>query len=232
MLNAFFRYFLLSAAPLWSMAQPLPANTGSAGTGSNVTDHLLILDSKKAMTPSEITIEGTPYLSPDFAPAFIRAKRGAFKDVPARYNACDDNLEYQQKGLTYMVMPSPTIKLVQFSDYSLVVDKLASRDSSFAFFIRLDSGRATLLSRKPVEFKAAVAPKAIQTDGKPPRYVSKQQEFYIKIGDELPRQFPNAKKLVELLPDHRPEVEKFLSSNKISKNAEDIKRLVAYYNSL
>ena len=129
-------------------------------------------------------------------------------------------------------MPSPNIILVQFSSYSLIVDKLPSRDSSYAFFIRLDSGRASLLLRKPVEFKEAQAPKAIETEGKPPRYVSKQQEFYIKIGDDAPRQFSNAKKLIELLPDHRSEMEKYMSSNKVSKNAEDLKLLIAYYNSL
>lgn len=232
LVNALICNSLLAILPFCAGAQHAPTSVMGAGTGSNLNDHMLILDSKKTMATSDIATEGTPYLSPDFAPAFVRSKRSTFKNLPARYNASDDNLEYQEKGFTYVVMPSPAIKLVQFTDYSLVVDILASRDSSYAFFIRLDSGRATLLMRKPIEFREAQPPKALEGDGKPPRYVALQQEFYIKIGDATPRQFSNVRKLVDLLPDHRKELEKFVSSNKISKKAEDLTQLVAYYNSL
>jgi hypothetical protein len=231
-MRRFLQYIPLIFLALPATAQHLPANMMNAGSGSNITDHMLIMDSKRVMAPTEEVVEGTPYLSPDFAPAFVRAIRGSFNSVPARYNACDDNLEYQLKGTTYVVKPSPNIMLVQFDKYSLVVDKLPARDSSFAFFIRLDSGRATLLMRKPIDFREGQAPKAIETQGKPPRYVSTQQEFYIKIGDALPRQFSNVKKLIGLLPEHRSEMEKFASSHKISRNEGDLKQLVAYYNSL
>jgi hypothetical protein len=231
-LNSLICYFLLATIPFFAGAQHAPQSVFGAGTGSNLNDHMLIRDSKQMTNTSETAVEGTPYLDPNFVPAFVRAKRGVFKDLPVRYNASDDNLEYQQKGFTYVVMPSSDIKLVQFADYSLVVDMLASRDSSYAFFIRLDSGRATLLTRRPVEFREAQPPKALEGAGKPPRYIPLQEVFYIKIGDGLPQQFSNTKKLIALLPDHQKEMENFVSSNKISKKPEDLKQLVAYYNSL
>ncbi|MEJ1240469.1 hypothetical protein WBG78_20165 [Chryseolinea sp. T2] len=232
MIKSIARYILLIAIPYSGWAQHMPANMMNAGAGTNITDHMLIMDSRKSVNPPDIVIEGSPYSSPDFASAFIRAKRGTFNDVPARYNAADDNLEYQLKGTTYVVMPTPNIMLVKFDTYSMIVDKLASRDNSYAFYIRLDSGKATLLMRKPIQFKDAVAPKAIETEGKPARYVEKQVEYYIKVDNEIPRPFNNPKKLVAMLPDHQQELEKFISDNKISKNPQELTKLVAYYNSL
>ena len=213
--------------------QIAPSGVSNAGGGMNLSDHMLILESKKALNgKSDAVIEGTPYLPPDFSPASVQVYRGATETIPARYNACDDNLEYQIKGVTYILDPSPKLVHVKFNNYTLVVDKLPGRNVIFAFYIRLDSGRATLLSRKPIELQAAQAPKALESSGKAARYVPKQQQYFIKIGDQVPTPFNNAKKLADLLPDHKEDIERFISESKLSKGEEDLTKLVAYYNSL
>jgi hypothetical protein len=193
---------------------------------------MLMLDAKKVMVPPDAKIDGSPYMPVAFESAFIGTKRGSFTDVPCRYNAFDDELEYQLKGVAYIAEPTPNILLIAFKDREMVVDKLPVRDYKYGFYFRLDSGKVTLLMRRPVQLLAPQAPKALESEGKPARYAERQDEFYIKVGEEIPRQFTSAKKLIGMLPDHQKEMEKFASENKISKNEEDLTKLIKYYNSL
>lgn len=213
-------------------AQHAPGSNVTTGKGVNVADHMLIIESKRASAPSEAYVEGSPYIENEFEAAFIRTTKETITSIPARYNTYADNLEYQLRGVTYVVNPSPNIQIVRFSSYSLVVDILTSRDDSYAFFIQLDSGRASLLKRQPMIFREAEAPKALAGDGKPATYVSTKDEYYLKVDKGTPKRVTNVKKMIESLPDHQKEVEDYASSNKLGRKPEDLVKLIQYYNSL
>lgn len=223
-------FFVLIAVSVEGLAQPLPANSINAGTGQNVTDHELILESKRALGLTDEVIEGSPYMDSEFKPATIITRRGTYHNVPVRYNAHADNLEYRQGTTTYIADASLNIQSVRFADHTMMVAKQPS-GKALTFYEVLDSGRVTLLMRKPVVFKSAEAPKALEASGKPARYTNAPEEYYLMTGDQLPVQFSGVKKLVELLPDKQEEVKKFVSANKISKKSADLVRVVKHYNS-
>ena len=221
---------IMTSNSIAQIAAPLPVTGG--GTGRNVYDHQLLLQSKKGLGLIDESIEGSPYLEKEFRTGSIRTKDGVFNNVPLRFNVADDVIEYQDRGVTYVAEPSLKITYVKFPAYDLVVDKLPARGKLLSFFVRLDSGKAVLLERKVVQFKAAEAPKALESSGKAARYQEYDSEFYIRIDDALPQLVGNVKKTIAMLPDHREELETFAKTNRISKGGADLTKLIRYYNSL
>ena len=193
---------------------------------------MLLLEAKRAAVPSDVRIDGSPYMPVEFEPAFIRTKKGSFNDVPCRYNAFDDNVEYQLRGLAYEFDPSPNVELIKFKTYDMVVDKLPVKDYRYGFYIRLDSGKATLLMRRTIQLLSPQAPKALESEGKPARYSARPDEFYLKFGSGIPQPVGSVKKSIAMFPDHQAELQKFVAEHKLSKSAEDLARLVEYYNTL
>ncbi len=214
------------------MAQPLPGNSQFAGTGLNLSDHLMILDSKKAFKDNE-NIEGTPYLKDEFALATVFTKRGHSTPVSMRYNLFENRIEFQQNDVTYLLSPADDITKITFDDYSVVVAKSTVKGKiTPGYYILLDSGKVTLLERKIIVYKEAQAPKALESDGKPARFEKPREEFLYKIGNGLVVELSSVKKFIESLPDHQEEVGKFAGKEKISKKEKELIELVRYYNSL
>ncbi|HTE32225.1 MAG TPA: hypothetical protein VK666_17715 [Chryseolinea sp.] len=216
------------------VAQLLPANGLGGGTGTSLSDHQLIIEARKGLgEKSEEKIEGTEYLSEDFVAGDVITKKGIYKAVPMRYNVYKDYIEFKQKEGTFILDPGPDVHKVIFDTYSMVVGSYdAKGKTANGFFLLLDSGKVSLLEKKIVKFKAAEAPKAIETEGKPPRYEKSKDEFMYRLGTGPITEVSSVKKLIESLPDHQEEVSKFASKEKISKNEEELTKLVKYYNSL
>ena len=215
-------------------AQAMPANGAGAGAGMNITDHLLIAESKK-LNKSEAAepIDGTPYLEADFQEGRIVMTKGVFASIPMRYNVEGDYVEFQRMGVTYILDPSPSVKKVSLQATDLVVDNYNVKGKSTSgFYVLLDSGKLTLLVKKKTILRPATAPKAIETDGKPARYERLGDEFFYKLNGGPVTEIVSVKKMVEVLTDHQDEVKAFVSKEKISKKERELVKLVEYYNQL
>ncbi|HEY5746653.1 MAG TPA: hypothetical protein VIU12_11290 [Chryseolinea sp.] len=215
-------------------AQALPANAHGAGAGMNISDHLLIAEAKR-LNGSEAPepIDGTPYLEDDFQEGRIITTKGVFDAIPMRYNVEKDYVEFKQKGVTYILDPSPSVKKVSLPATHLVVDNYNIKGKATAgFYVLLDSGRLTLLMKKKVFLRPAQAPKAIETEGRPARYEAQGDEFFYKLNGGPISEIVSVKKMLEVLTDHQDEVKAFVSKEKISKKEPDLIKLVAYYNQL
>jgi len=215
-------------------AQTLPANAHGAGTGVNITDHLLIADAKRLTQPeAPERIDGTPYLEDDFQEGTVVTVKGVFSAVPMRYHVEGDYVEFRQKDVTYILDPSPSVKKVSLPAAQLVVDHYDIKGASlYGYYVLLDSGKLTLLMKKKTMLHPAQAPKAIETDGKPARYEKQGDEFFYKLNGGAVIEIVSVKKMLEALTDHRDEVKTFVSQEKISKKQRDLVRLAEYYNQL
>lgn len=215
-------------------AQALPANGQGAGSGMNITDHLLIAETRR-LSKSEASepIDGTPYLEDNFQEGKVITTKGVFDAVPLRYNVEGDYVEFKKKDITYILDPSPSVKKVSLPTTHLVVDNIDVKGkSTYGYYVLLDSGKLTLLMKKKVVLHPAQAPKAIETTGKPARYEKLKDEFFYKLNGGPVTEIVSVKKMLEALTDHSDEVKAFVSEEKISKKERELMKLVEYYNQL
>ena len=61
---------------------------------------------------------------------------------------------------------------------------------------------------------------------------NKEDEYFFKIGNGQLTEISSVKKMIENFPDKQNELKEFVRREKISKNEEDLIKLVRYYNSL
>jgi len=229
-------YFLVSLLMIGSslsVAQHVTSYRDAGRTGLNVTDHMLLLDSRKVLYGEGASdTKGTPYLAETFDSANVYTLKGVFAGLPMRYNIHYDYLEFKKKDVIYILDPALNITRVDFKDYSFVVEKSeAGGKMKLGFFVLLDSGKVTLLAKKNVSYRDPQPAKAMQ-DATPATYSKQKDEYYYKIGSGQPIEISSVKKMIDDFPDKHDELEQFVRKEKISKNDEDLVKLVRYYNSL
>ncbi|MEO5978811.1 MAG: hypothetical protein ABIS36_23705 [Chryseolinea sp.] len=214
--------------------QALPANSAGAGTGLNLPDQMLILESKKSIKSGDVEpIDGTPYLSDEFQPGNVVTTKGVFTAIPMRYNIGEDYIEFKQKDITYILDPSSKVKKVSISDKNFMVDDYTVKGKTRkGFYILLDSGKITVLVKKKVLLHPAQPPKALESDGHHAKYEKLSDDFAYKLNGGPITDISSVKKMIEVLPDHQEELKKFVSKERISKNQTDLAKLAHYYNQL
>lgn len=212
-----------------SAAQIRPEiNTLSTGRVGYVymMDHLL------DGTP-EYPIHGTPYMEESFAKGQLQSELGNLYGLEMRYNIYYDRMEYNQHDTMFVIAPNLLINKVVMGQKTFVVENYETRDGVYpSFFIRLDSGDISLLTKMEVVFKDRQQGRPIQGTV-PAKYSRKPDVNYIRLSDGSLKKIRNMKKLIQSLPDHRSEMEIFAEENNISaKNEEELIRFIQYYNSL
>jgi len=219
---------------LSSEAQHISGKMLSGGTGANLSDHVLMLNSKRALygEPEE-EIEGTPYLTETYDSANVFTSKGTYFGVPMRYNIHADYIEFKQADVLYILDPRPDINLVDFGSYKLVVHKKEIDGKTLlGFYALLDSGKVTLMSKKMVSFREKRPPKGLEYNGSPAKYSRLADEFVFKIGNGELLKVTSVKKMIDNFPDKQKELTDFANREKISKNEKELTKLVRYYNSL
>ncbi|MEO5978477.1 MAG: hypothetical protein ABIS36_26665 [Chryseolinea sp.] len=179
-------------------------------------------------------IVGTPYFDDKYSKATLYTKLGIFSNLEMRYNIYLDRVEFKQKDSVVSLGPDSIVHKIALGNNVLVVEKLTVRGKTQnSYFVRLDSGRITLISKPSVEFKARQEARPIETDGKPPSFIRKANEYYIKIGSGICSKISGIRGLIEILPDKKKEAQDFAKREKTSpRDEKDLLMLVRYYNSL
>jgi hypothetical protein len=186
--------------------------------------------------PAGVTIEGTPYLTESYVTAEIFYTKGNLTKLPARYNAFQDLIEYQQNGNSFVIDPTTQIKKINFGEQTLVVDKFEYKGKTkYGFLTLLDSGKAMLLSKKMILYSDSKVTKSL--DGievtVPAKFSKAPDTYYFKIGNGELQKIESIKEMIASFPDQQEELTKFAKKEKISpKKEKDLRQLVQYYNSL
>lgn len=206
---------------------------GQTMTGTDLKDHMLIKLAKDTDRGVK-DFEGSPFLNEQFVPGQIISTGKKLTAVPLRYNIFNDQMEFRQNDLTYALYPEGRIVKVILGDETYVVEKYEIKGKmDYGYLSRLDSGKLTVLVKKVVRFTESQEAKALESSNKPAKFTRVPDVYYYKIGDGELTKAGSLKSLISSLPDNQNQVESYAKREKIStRNAEDLKKLAAYYNGL
>ena len=201
------------------------------GARSGSVQYIYSLD--RITSPVEYTIEGTPYLTDTYLKSHVYSHKGNFSDIDMRYNIFYERMEFKEKDLLYAIDPDSKIKKIVLGTQTFVVDNYELKGKMApAYFLRLDSGRVTLMTKMRIIFKDRQQGKPIEGDI-PAKYSRLPDINYIKLGNGPLIKVRSIKKLIDELPDRKQEMEKFAKNEKISANkAEELTKFIQYFNSL
>ncbi len=200
-----------------------------ARTGS--VQYIYSLD--RITSPVEYPIEGTPYLTDTYSKSHVYSNKGNFSDIEMRYNIFYERMEFNEKDLLYAIDPDLVIQKIVLGTQTFVVDNYELKGKTApAYFLALDSGRVSLMTKMRVIFKDRQQGKPIEGDI-PAKYQRMPDVNYFKLGNGPLIKVRSLKKLIDELPDQKQEMEKFVKNEKISaNNAEELTKFIQYYNSL
>jgi hypothetical protein len=178
-------------------------------------------------------IKGTPYLDEAYKPGKIVTNEGTiYTDIPLRYNAYSDDLEFQKDKDAYKIEPKTIIKSAEFGGAIFrCMQYVLNGKTQNGFFEILAEGKATLLMRYSKRFFDSEEAKAY-SEAKPARFEEAKITYFITI-DGTPAQLITSKKsLPELFGDKKSEMESYISKNKIAIKGDDLTKIIVHFNSL
>jgi hypothetical protein len=206
----------------------------SAQQGRNLDDHVLIKMSQQSIyQAASEKYEGSPYRQEEFIEGVIYINEGNYGELPLRYNIFKDYVEFKKGTQTFVLDANLKINEVIIGSDTLIVAKyLTGGKERLGFFNLLVSGKTSLLAKHIVKYREAQPPKALETDGKLAKYSEYPDIYFVKFDKGELVEVDNIKKLIQKFPDRQDELNAFVKENKISKNEEDMRKLISYYNLL
>ena len=179
-------------------------------------------------------IQGTPFLEEEFNAGKITTPDGTvYENIPLRYNAYTDDLEFKKGTDTYNIDPKTLIKRAEFGG---VIFACKSYDADGkvqnGLFELLTEGKAVLLVRYTIKFLEKDEVKAF-AEQKPARFEEAQKQYFISFDGAPAKPVGNKKSLLEMFGDKKDEMDKYMSKNKLSAKGDDaMTKIVVHYNSL
>ena len=175
-------------------------------------------------------VEGSPYLNPEFAEGIVYLKDSTAYKMPLRYNMFSNEMEYQLNNLTYTIGNPNAVQQILLGESVFIYDP---KVNDGGYFELLQSGKCSLLLKRSVHYQPSEGPKPIEGTITPAKFIKESDRFYLRHGTNGVYAVENKKVLLTAMDDHRSEIESYIKTEKtrISKR-EDLRKLVAYYNSL
>jgi hypothetical protein len=229
MKRTLFIFILLIVITNFSGAQTMPRSLMDDFRFTKIVDGTY---SKYDLKISDI--QGTPYLEEGFSPGKIVTNEGViYENIPLRYNAYSDDMEFQKGGDTYNIDPKAIVGRAEFGGVIFCYTKYeASGKIQSGFFEILTEGKATLLVKYSVRFLDREEVKAY-VDPKPARFDEAQKEHYLSVAGAPAKLITNKKKLLESFGSQMKEMESYISKNRLSVKEDDgLTKIVAHFNLL
>jgi hypothetical protein len=179
-------------------------------------------------------IEGTPYLNDEFKKGTITTTSGSLIDnLLLRYNCYNDQIEYLKTDSVLEINPKSLILKAKFDNRAFSYVKFRSGGKYEEGFSEvLVEGKASLLCRYHIGFLPPSTGLPYGDTNKA-RFKQPVRYFYVSNGDNDVDLVKSKKDLIHILKDRKTELGTFISVNKLSLNKiDDLKRIIAYYNSL
>ena len=180
-------------------------------------------------------IAGSPYLEDDFIEGTIIRNDGTtYEKIPLRYNGYDDHIEFRDKnGLTLFLDNPEEFKEIKIEGKKFIYYNLVnSKQKVQGYFELLEGSKTQLLKKYSIKIKDPEPAKAYRAPT-PASFVSKPICYFILQNENQLFEIRNDKNIIELLNDKNNEMQRFIKKNKLKvKKEEDLKQIVAYYNSL
>jgi hypothetical protein len=197
--------------------------------------HLFIQDfcARERIFPEKakeyLDIEGTPYLDNDFQDGLVYLKETEVFKIPIRYNIYADEMEYQAKGMNYVIGSPAALNKIILGESIYVFLPFIQKGGYFELF---ELGKCTLVQKKITDVKPAEESKPMVTPA-PATFIRKPDVFYCVINDTLVYKIKNMESVKTALKDEKPKIEGFIKQEKIKNiKKENLIKIIKYYNSL
>jgi hypothetical protein len=179
-------------------------------------------------------VDASAYLHKGFSPAHITVNNQKYLNQNVRLNLATNTVSFETNGVEKV--PKGVVNRIEFID--LVKNQNTvfrngfpeiNKNTTQTYYQVLDSGKNILLLKH-----IGLTLKETRQYGSSSTQKGYQQvkTFYVFSQNKL-EQIKKIDVLLDAMKDKRPEIETFISTNKIKAAKEDdLKRLIAYYNKL
>lgn len=175
-------------------------------------------------------IEGSPYLNSEFIDGVIYLKDTTSYKLPLRYDIYANEMEYQLKGVNYVVGNPQFLKKILLGGSIFIYLPFIQKGG---YFELLESGKCFLVQKRSVMFKPAEGPKPIEGTTTPAKFIREPDIFYIGVKDSKTIEIANMKSVINALQDQKLKIESFIKTEKIKKTTKgNLIKITEYYNSL
>lgn len=191
------------------------------------------LDLSKGYEVDDKSIEGKPYATATFLPAYVTGYEGMFL---LRYNAYKDEMEFDSDGKILFVVKSDSMEVTftnskkkyKFSEYN------ADKEKIRGFLVVLQTGnKVSLYKREKIKLIPKVEAANSYASDVPAHYDSQKETFFIKRENTISLFPKNKKELIKLFPDKESLIVDFLKQNSVSFSKEsDLMTIVSFLNTI
>jgi hypothetical protein len=189
-----------------------------------------ILSPKEAEdVPAELQgIQFKKYLTQDYKPAFVDSfTERAF----LRYNIYEDQMEFVKDDNIYYLKKDldRTVRFVNNTKYTV-----KELNGEAHFFLVHQDGKNQLLAYQTVRFVEAREPETGYDVRKPADFKRRKDELFLSLDGKGLVSVPKKKKtFYPIFGDKASEIKSYVKKNKLGyKRVKDLKKIVAYYNTL
>ncbi|MFZ2339717.1 MAG: hypothetical protein WAW07_08370 [Bacteroidales bacterium] len=174
-------------------------------------------------------ISGTPFMFKDFQTGEVLLKTGERYKADLRFDKYAGEMQFKVKEVVYAIALPESISLIEINGTRFIYTKT---DNIAKYLEVLSDGKCKLLAEKKARIQDAELPKPYQ-QAKPARFIDLEDVIYLKLGDNNAVRIKNKKDLLTLMSDKKDQINDFIGDNKLkTKDIEDLKRIVLYYNGL
>jgi hypothetical protein len=178
-------------------------------------------------------IDGTPYLMDEFSEGEVTINDSIrIEKVPLRYNIYNDKIEFQNENEQILEIGNESrsyqfdFKNLSFQNLNYLVDG----ETQLGILELMVDGNVKLYKKYNLELEPAQKAIGFQ-DATPDRFVRKEDQYLISIGQQLPYVFSNPKKLLPELQKIKQSINSFVKTEKIRLRSEkDLIELIEYCN--
>jgi hypothetical protein len=178
------------------------------------------------------SIDGTPYMTPQFARGEILTKNGTVFPGEYRFDIHKNQIEFRKDGqILCLTAPNLISKIVIGEHTFKYYSYREAAEIKNGYFIVLEEGHFTLLEQKTKLFFDKIPAKPYQ-DATPARYIDGKDFFWMKVGDNPAELILKPRSIPAICGEHGTLAKQFIDKEKLKfKERSDYIRLAEYLNS-
>lgn len=192
----------------------------------------------KTTGPNE-EIEGSPYFNSEWTQGWVDLRsQGKTDNVPLRYNAYSNELEFKKDGKILVIIPRfvNAFKIKNEDNQEVLFEKgfkSPEHDIHPGLFLRMvHDGKVKLLAKHKTNFQKAHSVDPL-TGKKTSRFIPKKDYYLITENGSFHDIKLKRKHLLRALANHQNELKKYAQKNDLDFGEEqDLARILSHYESL
>ena len=216
--------------------------TGSSYLSTSVTNEIIreFERIQRSRSPEELNeyllkhIEGTPYMNNQFEKGEILSVDGdLIKGVLLRFNIFGNKMEVKDNEILYEIS-NEMISRIKIGERNFDYLTFTLDNKKQAGYLEMvQDGDWKLYCRYAKRFREAQPQKAMQDKPANAGFSDLPEVYIIKNNKNEAIGFRNKKELLNILSNHKAEIEKYIKSQKLKPDkADDLKKLLDYYQML